>query len=102
MTSLLYLREEAERDGLQAVAKIMWEALAAMERWLDSGQAPVGSHDILDSPLCHSLDFLLKWLSLPAESQRRVARNIADYETDFGPDTAMPRPRRRLSKKTAS
>jgi hypothetical protein len=49
MTSLLYLRQEARRDGLDAVADILWRALAAIEAWLDSGQAPVGSGDILDA-----------------------------------------------------
>jgi hypothetical protein len=31
LTSLLYLRQEAQRDGLEPVAEILWNALAAIE-----------------------------------------------------------------------
>jgi hypothetical protein len=102
LTSLLYLRQEARRDGLDVVADIMWEALATIEAWLDTGSAPARSHEILDSPLCHSLDFLLKWLALPPGSQREVAQHIARYEGDTGASPAVPRSQRRVSKVTAN
>ena len=101
LTSLLYLRQEAKRDGLEAVAGIMHEALAAIEDWLNTGLAPVESRDLLDSSLCHSLDFMLKWLALPPARRLEVARDIARYEA--GPsDAAVPPSRRRVSKMTAS
>jgi hypothetical protein len=101
LASLLYLRQEAERDGLAAVAAIMWDALAAIERWLDSGAAGVASQEMLNVPLCHALDFLLKWRALPAARQRRVAQVIACYELEPGGKTA-PALRGRVSRKTAS
>ena len=101
ITSLLYLRQEARRDGLDVVADIMWNALAAMEKWLDSGQAPVGSGDILDLPLCHSLDFLFTWTALPRDKQKQVAREIARYEVSQEVDREGPRSRRRISKTIA-
>jgi len=58
----------------------MWDALVAMEGWLDTGDAPASSFEVLDSPLCHSLEFLLKWLTLPPDRQRQVARDIAKYQ----------------------
>jgi hypothetical protein len=79
LTSLVYLRQEAKRDGLDAVAGIMWDALAAIERWLDTGNAPAHSPDILDSSLCHSLDFLLKLAGVapgPAAAGRARHRQI--------------------------
>ena len=99
-TSLLYLRQEAKRDGLEAVAGIMWNALAAIEDWLNTGQAPVDSRDLLDSSLCHSLDFMLKWLELPLARRLEVARDIARYEA--GPSAALSPSRRRVSKLTAN
>lgn len=59
VTSILYLREEARHDGFDAVADILWNALTAIETWLETGQGPVGSGDILDKPLCQSLEFLI-------------------------------------------
>lgn len=101
MTSLLYLRQEAKRDGLEVVADIMWNALAGLEKWLDSGQAPVGSRDILDLPLCRSLEFLFNWMALPPDKQKQVIREIARYEVSQGADAARPGERRRVSKKIA-
>jgi hypothetical protein len=100
LTSLLYLREEAKRDGLDAVAGIMWDALAAIERWLETGNAPARSRDVLDSSLCHGLDFLLKWLALPPDRQRQVARDIGRYEGGLSAE-AVPRSRPRASKRIA-
>ncbi len=77
LMSLTYLRQEARREGLHVVAGIMWEAGVAIEVWLDSGNAPAHNPDVLNSPLCHSLDFLLKWLALPPAGRRRVAHDIA-------------------------
>jgi hypothetical protein len=102
LTSLLYLRQEAKRDGLDAVADIMRNALAAIEAWLDTGKASVNSHDVLDSPLCHSLDFLLKWLALPPDRQREVAQDIARYEAEASAAEAVPRARRRVSRAIAN
>jgi hypothetical protein len=102
LTSLLYLRQEAKRDGLDAVADIMRNALAAIEAWLDTGKASISSHDVLDSPLCHSLDFLLKWLALPPERQREVAQDIARYEAEASAAEAVPRARRRVSRAIAN
>jgi hypothetical protein len=102
ITSLLYLRQEARRDGLEVVADIMWNALAAIEKWLDSGQAPVGSGAILDLPLCHSLEFLFTWTALPRDKQKQVVREITRYETSQEVNRAGPRPRRRISKAIAS
>ena len=102
LTSLLYLRQEAKRDGLDVVAEIMWNALAAIEAWLDTGKAPVSSLDVLDSPLCHSLDFLLKWLALPPSRQRKVVQDLARYEAGPSSDEAVPQPRQRASKKIAN
>jgi hypothetical protein len=101
VTSLAYLRQEAQRDGLDVVAEIMWDALAAIEAWLDSGKAPVSSRDVVDSTLCHSLDFLLKWLALPPARQHRVAQDIARYEGGLSAE-AVPRSRSRASKRIAS
>jgi len=101
LASLLYLRREAQRDGLETVAAIMWDALASVERWLDSGAAGVVSHEMLNVPLCQALDFLLKWRDLPAARQRRVAQVIACYETKSAAKTA-PAPRGRVSRRTAS
>jgi hypothetical protein len=100
LTSLAYLRQEAQRDGLDAVADIMWDALAAIGAWLDTGKAPLDSRAALNSSLCHSLEFLIKWLALPPHRQRQVARDIAMYEE--GPDgEATPRLRPRASKEKA-
>jgi hypothetical protein len=77
LASLLYLREEARRDGLEPLADILWNAIAAVEAWLDSGESEVNSREVLDSSLCHSLDFLLKWLALPPAKQREVSGLIA-------------------------
>jgi len=81
LVSLLYLSKEAEHDGLDAVAAIIWDAVAAIEAWLDTGNAPARSAEVLDSSLCHSLEFLLKWLALPAGKQVDVLRTISDYES---------------------
>ena len=102
LASLLYLRQEAKRDGLDAVAEIMWNALAAIEAWLDTGKAAVNGSDVLDSPLCHSLDFLLKWLALPPDRQREVAQDIARYEAEASAADAVPRARRRVSRAIAN
>jgi hypothetical protein len=101
LTSLLYLRQEAKRDGLEPIAAIMWDALAALEAWLDTGEAPARSRDVLDSSLCHALDFLLKWLALPPARQRQVARDIGRYEDELSTE-AVPRVRSRASKRIAS
>jgi hypothetical protein len=92
LTSLLYLRQEAKHEGLDAVAEIMWNALAAMEEWLNSGNAPVDSREILDSPLCHSLNFLLQWLVLSPARQRQVVQHIARYEAEISTGEDVPRP----------
>jgi hypothetical protein len=102
LTSLLYLRQEAKRDGLDVVAAILWEALGAIENWLDTGEAPVSSHDVLDSPLCHSLDFLLNWVALSPARQQQVAQDIARYEVKTTTDKAAPRLLARVSKKRAN
>lgn len=102
LTSLLYLREEARRDGLHVVAGIMWEALAAIQAWLDTADAPVHHPAVLDSSLCHSLDFLLKWLALPSPGRRRVAQEIARYEERIETGDAVRRPRPRISRKITS
>ena len=99
LASLAYLRQEAERDGLDVVATILLEALAALERWLDSGTAPVESQDMLDASLCHALSFLLKWLALPQTKQRKVAEVIASYEVESV--AIKTAPRRRVSKRTS-
>jgi hypothetical protein len=101
LTSLLYLRQEARREGLDAIAGIMWDALAAREKWLDTGKAPAHSRELLDSPLCHSLDFLVKWLALPPDRRRQVAQDIARYEVGLGVEAA-PRSRPRASKRIAN
>jgi hypothetical protein len=100
LTSLAYLRQEAKRDGLDAVADIMWDALAAMEAWLDTGKAPLDSRAALNSSLCHSLEFLIKWLALPPDRQRQVAHDIARYEEGLDGEAA-PRLRPRSSKEKA-
>jgi hypothetical protein len=100
LTSLLYLRQEAKRDGLPVVARIMWQALAEIEEWLDTGKAPVSVHEILDSPLCRSLDFLLRWMALSPAKQQEVAQNIARYELETNAGDAMLRSRSRVSRKT--
>jgi len=102
LTSLLYLRQEAKRDGLDVVAEIMWNALAAIEAWLDTGKAPVSSLDVLDSPLCHSLDFLLKWMALPPARQRQITQDLARYEVGISAGEAVPRSWPRASKKIAN
>lgn len=102
LTSLLFLRQEAKREGLHVVAGIMWEALATIEAWLDTGSAPAHSHEVLDSSFCHSLDFLLKWLSLPPGRQREVAQDIARYEREAGASHAVPHSQRRVSKATTN
>jgi hypothetical protein len=102
LASLLFLRQEAEREGLDAVALIMWDALAAIERWLDSGAAGVASQDMLDASLCHALDFLLKWLALPPARQQKVAEVISDYELEVSAVGAAVPKRARVSRRTAS
>jgi hypothetical protein len=72
LASLAYLREEAKRDGLEALAGIISEALAAIAAWLDTGKAPARSPDVLDLSLCHALEFLLLWLALSPDRQRHV------------------------------
>lgn len=101
LASLLYLREEARRDGLPVVAGIMWEALAAIEAWLDSGKTPAHHPDVLNSSLCHSLDFMLKWLALPPATKRKVALELARYE-DGGADNDAPGLRPRVSTRIAN
>jgi hypothetical protein len=91
LASLLYLRQEAKREGLDAVAEIMWNALTATEEWLNTGNVPAGGREILDSPLCHSLDFLLKWLVLSPARRRQVAQDIARYEAEMRAGEAVPR-----------
>jgi hypothetical protein len=100
LASLLYLREEARRDGLEPLANIIWNAIAAVETWLDSGESGVNSREVLDSPLCHSLDFLLKWLALPPAKQREVTGLIAS-QNGVPPAGLSSRPVARLSKRTA-
>jgi len=100
LASLAYLRQEAERDGLDVVATILLDALAALERWLDSGAAPAGSQDMLDASLCHALSFLLKWLALPPGKQQEVAQFVASYEVESVAVKATA-PRRRVSKRTS-
>jgi hypothetical protein len=100
LASLAYLREEAKRDGLDVVATILLDALAALERWLDSGSAPVTSQDMLDASLCHALSFLLKWLALPRAKQRKVAEVIARYEVESVAIKTTTL-RRRVSKRTS-
>lgn len=111
LASLIYLRQEAirdgldveaMRDGLDVVAKIMWNAIAAIEAWLRTGKESVDSSEILDSPLCHSLDFLLKWLALPPDRRRQVAQDIAQYETGTSSGEVVPCSRLRASKKIAN
>jgi hypothetical protein len=102
LTSLMYLRQEAQRDGLEPVAEILWNALAAIEQWLDTGKAPVKSSDILDSPLCHSLEFLMKWTALPPATQRQVAKDIDRYEAVAGVGESVSRPRRLANRKTVN
>jgi hypothetical protein len=82
VTSLLYLREEAMRDGLQPVADILQRALAAIEAWLDSQESPAETASVLDSSLCQSLDFLLQWLALPSGKRREVIRALSSRESD--------------------
>jgi hypothetical protein len=93
LTSLLYLRQEAKREGLDAVADIMWDGLAAIEQWLDTGKAPAHSREVLDSSLCYALEFLLTWVDLPPDSQRQVAHDIARYEEEISANDAQPRAR---------
>jgi hypothetical protein len=102
LTSLLYLRQEAKRDGLDVVAEIMWNALVAIEKWLDTGKAPVNSRDVLDSPLCHSLDFLINWLALPPARQRQAVQDIARFDVGISASEAVPQPRPGASKKIAN
>jgi|SRR5580658_9792646 hypothetical protein len=92
LASLLYLRQEAKREGLDEVAEIMWNALTAMEEWLNTGNVPAGNREILDSPLCHSLDFLLKWLVLSPARRWQIAHDIARYEAEISAGEAVPRP----------
>jgi hypothetical protein len=101
LTSLTYLRQEAKRDGLDAIAEIMWDAVAAIEAWLDTGTAPLASRAALSSSLCHSLEFLIKWLALPPDRKRQVAHDIARYEAGSSAET-VPRARPGASRKTAS
>ena len=101
LASLAYLRAEAKRDGLDAIAEIIWEALAAIETWLDTGNTSATSSRVLDSSLCHSLEFLLKWLSLPPDGQRHIAQNIARYEAEPIASETLPRSRHRVSKTMA-
>ena len=101
LASLLYLRQEAQRDGLDAVASIMWEALAAIERWLDSGASALAGQDMLDASLCHALDFLLKWRTLPPAGQQEVAQVIAGYESKADAHGAAVSRRVRVSRRTA-
>jgi hypothetical protein len=101
LASLAYLREEAKRDGLEALAKIISEALAAIDTWLDSGKAPARSPDVLDLSLCHALEFLLMWLALPPDRQHHVVQNIARYEAEASAGETALRPRPRANKKTA-
>jgi hypothetical protein len=96
LTSLLYLREEAKRDGLEPIADILWNAIAAVEAWLDSGESPVNSREVLDSPLCHSLDFLLKWLALSPAKQRQVTGLIASRDGESAPRKRKSAPARTL------
>ena len=96
LTSLVYLRQEAKRDGLEVVAEIMWNALASIEEWLGTGRAPESSVGVLDSSLCHALDFLFQWMALPPTRQRQVAKHIGQLDN---PTTrAAPKLRRRPSK----
>lgn len=100
LTSLAYLRQEAQRDGLDAVADIMWDALAAIGAWLDTGKAPLDSRTALNSSLCHSLEFLIRWLALPPDRQRQVAHDISRYEVGLEVEAA-PRARLRTSREKA-
>jgi hypothetical protein len=102
LTSLLYRRQEAQRDGLEPVAEILWSALAAIEEWLDTGEAPVNSREVLDSPLCHTLDFLLKWLAQPQARRQQIAQDIERYEVETGDEGAVRESRPRANKKIAS
>jgi hypothetical protein len=100
VTSLLYLRQEAQRDGLEPIAAILWNALAAVEAWLETPESPIASHELIDSSFCHSLDFLLKWTMLPAAKQRALAGLLADHEGAPSDMNGNARPRARLSKTT--
>jgi hypothetical protein len=82
LISLAYLHQEAKRDRLEPVAQIMWNAMAAIETWLDTRESPVSSRAIMDSSLCNGLDFILKWLSLRPDQRRLVASLVARYEND--------------------
>jgi hypothetical protein len=100
VTSLLYLRQEALRDGLEPIAAILWNTLAAVEAWLESPESPIASHDIIDSSFCHSLDFLLKWTMLPAAKQRHLAGFLADHEGVPADMNGNGHPRASLNKRT--
>jgi hypothetical protein len=102
LTSLVYLRQEAKRDGLEPIAEIMCGAVAAIEQWLASGEVPAHSREVLNSSLCHSLDFLFHWRSLPPARQRQVAYDIARYESGTDDREVAAPARRRASKRIAS
>jgi hypothetical protein len=102
VTSLLYLRQEAQRDGLEPIAAILWNALAAVEAWLETPESPITSQEIINSSFCHSLDFLLKWTMLPPAKQRALAGFLAEHEeapNSFNGNST--RPQAPVSKRTA-
>ena len=87
------------RGELHVVAQILWDALAAIERWLYTGESPADRCDILDSSLCRALDFLVKWRGLPPAGQRQVAQDIARYEGEISSGDSAARPH--ANKRTA-
>jgi hypothetical protein len=101
LSCLLYLRQEARRDGLDAIANVLGTALNSIGNWLDTGKAPVRSEDMVDSQFCHTMEFLFRWMVLPLSEQRSVLQEINKFEEGLTMERAA-RQLRRVSKKTAN
>ncbi|MGA7239906.1 MAG: hypothetical protein WBY44_29770 [Bryobacteraceae bacterium] len=100
LSSLLYLREDAKREGLKSIATIMENALQSIEHWVDTGKVNIAKHDLLDPSLMHALNFLLLWLNLSREKQQAAIKELARYEEQIAPIAkAVPkgRPNKRIA-----
>lgn len=93
-TSLLYLNQEAERDGLPEIAAIMATALSHLGGQMNA--MSLRTEVVLDSSLCDALMFLHGFLALPPVLRKEVTRQIVRYERQV----EKPSPRR-VSRKLA-
>ena len=89
MTNLLFLSQEAERDGLTWIAKICENALSLLTA--QASKKAIPATELLDASLCEALRFLVTFLSMPSGPRKEIVRHISRYEEETA---AAPMPRR--------